>query len=166
MGLLGMEGESGDPVSPIADDGPFSSPGSLPRMTFAEAFARGMVEAAFVTAPDESVFFAGRTGDVFASNAAKASGKITIAKLLERNNIADPVNYEEWTAASLAMARGASGKVTVYYGEFQFANNVFDAAEHQALMNNLRVTEITGLDPYTGEIIWRQVFETMKIEYG
>lgn len=71
----------------------------------------------------------------------------------------DPDNAEvvdTWSRASAVYADGASGEVRAVIGDELRPGNVWETAELPALIDNPNVTQITRIDPVTGQevVIW------------
>lgn len=71
----------------------------------------------------------------------------------------DPDNAEvvdTWSRASAVYADGASGEVRAVIGDELRPGNVWETSELPALIDNPNVTQITRIDPVTGQevVIW------------
>jgi len=122
---------------------------------------RGRPTEAVKTERDQAFFWSGRTegvgGEHVAKQVAIAQGGTTLELQLERNGVVmppwDPNNpkaVKEWKAISKSYGQQACGLTRGVIGQELRIDNIWEAEEKGALMNNPSVTRIDTIDPKTG----------------
>ena len=122
---------------------------------------RGRPTEAVKTGRDQAFFWSGRTegvgGEHVAKQVAIAQGGTTLELQLERNGVVmppwDPNNpkaVKEWKAISKSYGQQACGLTRGVIGQELRLDNIWEAEEKGALMNNPSVTRIDTIDPKTG----------------
>jgi len=124
------------------------------------------------TEPNQALFWSGRSklpgggtvgGAGNAASIAKQNGGTTLETLIDEREIDmpdwnpnDPSSVAAWKGISSEYAQGASGQVRVVLGSDLRPGNVWETTEFPALKANPKVTQITSIDPATGEtkLLW------------